>query len=586
MKGEDKDNRRMGVGKNDKKIKTIVGTLILIALTGMFAGVHAQGDDGLVAEWRFDEGSGSIAKDSSGNGNNGTIHGAAWVDGKFGKALSFDGENDYVSVTTPLTNVENTFTMELWVYPLTTHEIDTESTGGVSGTTGQKYAIYPPQGYQVWRSAHHAGAGISVGTNGISVYEHSDFYMPPLLVWQGSIDDWSHVCVVYENKQPRLYVNGILVKAGLTSNKLHVHPGPGVGGSDRNLGSIGGGHWGYFKGIIDEVRIYNRALTPEEIKSHYERKQISYPESSITGSFDLENAAPAVTDFTLYESDESDTTTQMTPQTEYAVKIEVSDANKLEDIAQLKVILKTNTTLLTAGDNVTDKATYKWTASNGWEFVGPGAGGSTWAINASACRQPSDFAATSGTWWLHFVPGKVARESTAATTQRWDIYVKAMDKQSASDEMIKWDYEMMWYGELSAVDTSYEFGDVQLGAENVTITDSDSAINVTTIANGNYKLASKSTNWVNETFGSTAMLDWDGTLSSGEFALKVDGYGSLDSFTYVRDTYTTIQDFSSVSGPTAEAGESRGIYQWLSVASEGLLPGTYKGTYYVQIANG
>ena len=309
-------------------------------------------------------------------------------------------------------------------------------------------------------------------------------------------------------------------------------------------------------------------------------------ESSSTGSFDLENAAPAVTDFTLYESDESGMTTQMTPQTEYAVKIEVSDANKLEDIAQLKVILKTNTTPLTAGDNVTDKATYKWTASNGWEFVGPGAGGSTWAINASACRQPSDFTATSGTWWLHFVPGKVARESTAATTQRWDIYVKAMDKQSASDEMIKWDYEMMWYGELSAVDTSYEFGDVQLGAENVTITDSDTAINVTTIANGNYKLESKSTDWVNTTFGSTAMLDWDSTLSSGEFALKVDGYGSLDSFTYVRDTYTTIQDFSSVSGPTAEAGENRGIYQWLSVASEGLLPGTYKGTYYVQIANG
>jgi len=218
MKGEDKDNRRMEVGKNDKKIKTIVGTLILIALTGMFAGVHAQDDDGLVAGWHFDEGSGSVAKDSSGNGNDGTIHGATWVDGKFGKALSFDGEDDYVSVTTPLTNVENTFTMELWVYPLTTHEIDTESTGGYPGTTGQKYAIYPPQGYQVWGSGH-AGAGISIGTNGISVYEHSDFYMPPLLVWQGSIDDWSHVCVVYKNKQPRLYVNGILVKVGLTSKK-------------------------------------------------------------------------------------------------------------------------------------------------------------------------------------------------------------------------------------------------------------------------------------------------------------------------------------------------------------------------------
>jgi hypothetical protein len=136
------------------------------------------------------------------------------------------------------------------------------------------------------------------------------------------------------------------------------------------------------------------------------------------------------------------------------------------------------------------------------------------------------------------------------------------------------------------VDTSYEFGDVQLGAENETITDSDGAINVTTIANGNYKLESKSTNWVNDTFGSTATLDWDGMLDTGEFALKVDGSGSVDSFTYVGNTYTTIQDFSCVTGPTAEGGENRGIYQWLCVASEGLLPGTYKGTYYVQVANG
>ncbi len=46
---------------------------------------------GLVGWWRFDEGSGTIAGDSSGNGNNGTIYGATWVAGKYGQALSFDG---------------------------------------------------------------------------------------------------------------------------------------------------------------------------------------------------------------------------------------------------------------------------------------------------------------------------------------------------------------------------------------------------------------------------------------------------------------------------------------------------------------
>ena len=55
--------------------------------------------NGLVGYWRFDEGSGSIAYDYSGNGNNGTlINGPTWVDGILGKALEFDGVNDYVNI--------------------------------------------------------------------------------------------------------------------------------------------------------------------------------------------------------------------------------------------------------------------------------------------------------------------------------------------------------------------------------------------------------------------------------------------------------------------------------------------------------
>ncbi|MFQ6062808.1 MAG: hypothetical protein ACE5J9_06490, partial [Methanosarcinales archaeon] len=64
-------------------------------------------DNGLVAEWAFDEGKGNIVKDTSGNGNDGTIHGATWVDGKFGKALQFDGVNDYVLLGT--TNLDPIF---------------------------------------------------------------------------------------------------------------------------------------------------------------------------------------------------------------------------------------------------------------------------------------------------------------------------------------------------------------------------------------------------------------------------------------------------------------------------------------------
>ena len=65
------------------KMKVIAGMLVVIALAGLPAGVQAQGGyDGLVAEWHFDEGSGNVVKDSSGNGNDGVIYGATWAEGK------------------------------------------------------------------------------------------------------------------------------------------------------------------------------------------------------------------------------------------------------------------------------------------------------------------------------------------------------------------------------------------------------------------------------------------------------------------------------------------------------------------------
>ena len=212
-----------------------------------------------VSYWKFDEGSGTTAGDSVGV-YNGTIYGATWATGKIGGALSFDGVNDYVGQAAGLPAIMDTFTMELWVNPLNTRATTTEQNSGVSGTSNQRYAIYPEWEAGYAQNSGHTGAGISVGTNGVSVFEHAQNYLPSLLVYDTTLIGWNHIVVVYANKRPKLYINGTFIKQGLASTKI-VHPSKAI---------IGGAGYGWYQGLIDEVAIYKKALSEEEIQQHYQ----------------------------------------------------------------------------------------------------------------------------------------------------------------------------------------------------------------------------------------------------------------------------------------------------------------------------
>jgi hypothetical protein len=87
-------NRRIKIMKNTGifsiRLSSVLALCLLAALLLAGTALGEVSREGLVAEWHFDESAGNVVKDSSGNGNDGTIHGATWVDGKFGKALSFD----------------------------------------------------------------------------------------------------------------------------------------------------------------------------------------------------------------------------------------------------------------------------------------------------------------------------------------------------------------------------------------------------------------------------------------------------------------------------------------------------------------
>ncbi len=194
-------------------------------------------------------------KDTSNNGINGTaLNGTTITTGRTGGGGSFDGVDDSVQWAYPNGLPYNNFTMMAWVKAIDTHEVDGQSTTTTTGTSGQHWLFGP----DMPASTDESGAGISVGTNGVSVYEHSGGYMPPLAVYSATIGTgWNHVAVTYTDGLPRIYLNGILVRTGLLSPKTKVYAPQ----------KAGGGPYGNFHGIIDEVRIFDRPLSNSEVNS-------------------------------------------------------------------------------------------------------------------------------------------------------------------------------------------------------------------------------------------------------------------------------------------------------------------------------
>ncbi len=195
----------------------------------------------LIAAYSFNEGTGTSLVDRSGRGHTGTISGAAWsAQGKFGGALSFDGVNDWVTVSdTAALDLTTGMTLEAWVLPssLTTWRtvLMKERTGGLS------YALY--------------GSGDTSRASGyVRVGSDIDVTAPSAL----ALNTWSHLAVTYDGTTERLFVNGVQVATRAASGAITTSTGAlRIGGN-----SI----WTeFFQGRIDEIRIYNRALTAAEI---------------------------------------------------------------------------------------------------------------------------------------------------------------------------------------------------------------------------------------------------------------------------------------------------------------------------------
>jgi len=195
----------------------------------------------LVAWWRFDDGSGTTAVDSTGNGNDGTLSGnPQWVAGQLGGALDFSGTNS--RVTAPHIPLDNrSFTIAMWV--------------NLGQNTSQHIAL--SQGPGSTNNGLHLRLG-QTATGGINF----GFYGNDLITGGGilELNTWYHLGFVYDidDQQKRIYVDGALVDEGASTPFLGTT-------QDTLIGSWNSDQW--FEGILDDVQIHNNALSEAEIQS-------------------------------------------------------------------------------------------------------------------------------------------------------------------------------------------------------------------------------------------------------------------------------------------------------------------------------
>lgn len=225
---------------------------------------------GLVGRWKFDEGSGTVAQDSSGMGNNGNISGASWVNGISGKALSFDGVDDRASLTSPLQSPTTELTVSAWVYIRSINRGTPEYDRGTAFVSD----------WNTWNPGNQKGFilrifhsnlsdrtcwtfNIADGTNYYSVDYES---LPASEFVSRYCNKWIHYVGVFKGGEYiDLYLNGTRVIRNTWSVPSQMVPET----TTPTFVAWSGINSAYTNATIDEIRIYNRALSADEIQAIY-----------------------------------------------------------------------------------------------------------------------------------------------------------------------------------------------------------------------------------------------------------------------------------------------------------------------------
>ncbi|MHC4691470.1 MAG: lamin tail domain-containing protein [Planctomycetota bacterium] len=193
--------------------------------------------EGLVSHWKFDDGSGNTATDSTGT-NNGTLIGSpTWTTGRINGAISFDGIDDYVAVSPIVPLLGNSVTAQAWI-----------RTSEFAGIWNPILTQNAGNGYYFYVSSGRPSFYIVVGAAYVQAVSSETI----------NANQWYHVAGTNDGSYLKLYINGQMKDSATSTGFLGVNSNACIGYEPTSQL--------FYSGLIDDVRIYNRALSESEFK--------------------------------------------------------------------------------------------------------------------------------------------------------------------------------------------------------------------------------------------------------------------------------------------------------------------------------